>query len=156
MHRRAILGALATTALAGSGCLVREPVESSNSPTTDSESTTLTADSITADFRVDTGQEPTDDTASATRDDSVVVTGTMDPTGCNRPALDTARYSETDAVIHLAIGVTDPYPDREVECGNASYRYTCQCVVDGGVPEAVEVLHNYSGRDTTSFNIRLA
>ena len=158
MYRRTVITALAAVSVGIAGCLGRTPPTPASSSTTtgDSESTTLRSDGITATFRVGNGQQPTDDTASATQDDGVVVTGTMDPTGCNRPALDAVLYNDTDAVIRLVIGVTNPYPDREVECGNASYKYTCRCVVNRGTPDAVEVIYNYAGRENPAFPIRLS
>ncbi len=129
------------------------------SPTTEKGDTQTairrTADGITATFRVVDGHTPTDDTASATfADETVTVTGTMDPSGCNRPTLTTVRYHVTDGVIHLDIGGKSPYEGTvTVECGNASYDYRCVLSVNRGAPEAVEVIHNYDGRDNRSFDL---
>ncbi|ESS09112.1 MAG: hypothetical protein A07HN63_01323 [uncultured archaeon A07HN63] len=159
MHRRSILDALATAGiaggLAGAGCLGREQRETPPKLTEDDDPTTLTADGVTASFSVGGGQKPVDDTASAELDDGVVVTGTMEPTGCNRPTLARVDYSAVDGVLSLKLGVADQYPDREVECGNASYGYTCRCVVDEGTPETVELVHAYAGREPVEFTLDL-
>jgi hypothetical protein len=47
---------------------------------------------------------PTGDTASASFEQMhATVTGTMDPSGCNRPTLSSVGYILTDSVIHLTI-----------------------------------------------------
>ena len=155
MDRRSLLDALATAGitggLAGAGCLGREQTETPPKSTEDDDPTTLTANGVTATFSVGGGQTPVDDSASARLDDGVVVTGTMEPTGCNRPTLSGVDYSAVDGVLSLKLGVADQYPDREVECGNASYGYTCRCVVDEGTPETVELIHAYAGREPVEF-----
>lgn len=114
-----------------------------------------TADGVTATFRVVDSHAPTDDIARATFDgETVTVTGTMDPSGCNRPTLTAVRYNAADGVIHLDIGGESPYgKTATVECGNASYDYRCTLSVSRGDPEAVEVIHNYEDRDNRSFNL---
>jgi hypothetical protein len=116
---------------------------------------TLTANGVTATFSVGRGQNPVDDTASARLDDGVIVTGRMDPTGCNRPTLERVDYSAVDGVLHLKLGVADRYPDREVVCDNASYGYTCRCVVDESTPETVELIHAYADREAVEFTLEL-
>ena len=61
----------------------------------------------------------------------------LDPTGCNYPALERVRYDAVEGVVHLQVGAVNRYPDREVVCDNASYGYTCRCVVEDGTPETV-------------------
>jgi hypothetical protein len=155
VYRRTALAALAAGSITAVGCLSRESSAPDSSAKNGSESTTLTADGVTATFSVDGGQQPTEDTASARLTDDVIVTGTMDPTGCNYPDLERVDYNATDGVVHVQIGVVDRYPDREVVCDNASYGYTCRCVVDDGTPETVEVVHAYAGREIRSFTLAL-
>lgn len=159
MRRRTLLAATAT-GICLPGCLSPTgdaPAGPAESPTRSGTGTGTparhTADGVTATFRVVDGHEPTDDTASATFGDAAVtVAGTMDPAGCNRPVLSTVNYSATDGVAHLAVGTESPYEStRDVECGNASFDYRCELAVDDGRPEAVEVLHDYRGREDRSF-----
>ncbi|MEF8799610.1 MAG: hypothetical protein V5A56_01060 [Halolamina sp.] len=159
MRRRAILATI-SAGMSLSGCLSGpgDPAPPSTTTTGNGDTRTpmrKTADGITATFSVVDGHAPTDDTASATfEDERVTVTGTMDPSGCNRPVLTAVRYNSTDGVIHLDIGGKSPYGETAtVECGNASYDYRCVLSVSQGEPEAVEVIHNYDGRDNRSFNL---
>lgn len=150
---------LATVAgsLTLSGCLSRRTDGPSTSPTSETETGVRhTADGITATFRVTDGHRPTDDSANATfNDKQVIVTGTMDPTGCNRPALKRVQYNTSTDSIHLRIGGTSPYDGTPtVECGNASYDYRCQLTVDAGQPTAVEVVHEYDGKSDRSFSLK--
>ncbi len=159
MRRRAFL-ATVTAGISLAGCLSGpgDPTSESTPPTKTGETRTAmrrTADGVTATFRVIDGHAPTDDTASATFEGkTVTVTGTMDPSGCNRPVLTAVRYHAADGVIHLDIGGESPYgATATVECGNASYDYRCELSVTQGEPEAVEVVHTYDGRDNRSFNL---
>ncbi|MFB6293616.1 MAG: hypothetical protein ABEH60_05085 [Halonotius sp.] len=155
MNRRQFLAAVSSLGVSSAGCLDREQTEKPPKLKNDDDPTTLTADGVTATFSVGGGQTPVDDSASARLDDGVVVTGTMEPTGCNRPTLAQVDYSAVDGVLNLKLGVADRYPNREVECGNASYGYTCRCVVDEGTPETVELIHAYAGREPVEFTLDL-
>lgn len=160
MRRRSVL-----TAIAGgtclSGCLSQGPntaPESTTAPPNGTETATpirRTAEGITASFHVVDGHAPTEDTASATFDDEqVTVTGTMDPSGCNRPMLSAVRYNATDGVIHLRIGGESQYgTTATVECGNASFDYRSVLSTDRGRPTTVELVHIYQGKDNQSFNL---
>lgn len=160
MRRRGVL-----TTIAGgiclSGCFSQESETPSDSPAiTSGRSDTRTpvrrtTNGLAATFQVVDSHTPTDDTASATFDDGeVTVTGTMDPSGCNRPTLSTVNYNSADGVVHLLIGEESPYDSTEtVECGNASFDYRCVLTADSGSPEAVEVVHNHEGKDNRSFNL---
>ncbi len=158
MHRRTLLAALVSGASL-SGCVSGrgdQPTDSPASISTKHKTATSvrrTADGIAATFRVVDSHAPTDDTASASFNGSeVLVQGTMDPSGCNRPTLDTIRYNAADGVIHLKIGGKSPYGETAtVECGNASYDYRCRLTVDQSQPEAVEVVHDYAGKQIRSF-----
>lgn len=160
MQRRALL-TMIVSSVSLTGCLSgREPGSSDSTgaptkPTTNSKSVQQTTDGVEATFEVIEGHAPTDDAASATfREKQVTVTGTMDPTGCNRPALESVRYNPTGGVIRLLIGGTSPYGSMAtVECGNASFDYRSVLSVNEGRPTAVEVVHNYSGKDNQSFNL---
>lgn len=159
MRRRVFLAATAA-GIGFAGCLSENgngPSGPAESPTESGTETPIhhTAEDVTATFRVVDGHEPTDDAASATFEDTAVtVTGTMDPAGCNRPVLGTVRYSAADGVVHLAVGTNSPHgPTPTVECGNASFDYRCELAVDRGPLEAVEVLHDYRGKDGRSFTL---
>lgn len=159
MRRRAFLAAI-SAGVSLAGCLSGpgDPTVQSRSPTKTSDTPTAmrrTADGVTASFRILDGHAPTDDTASATFEaETVTVTGTMDPSGCNRPTLTAVRYHATDGVVQLDIGGESPYGETAtVECGNASYNYRCELSVSQGELEAVEVVHNYDGRDNRSFTL---
>lgn len=159
MRRRALLATI-SAGVSVPGCLSRIVDPAPQSRTTIGKDATQTpmrrtVNGVTATFRVVDSHAPTDDIASATfGDETVTVTGTMDPSGCNRPTLTAVRYNATDGVIHLDIGGKSPYGETAtVECGNASYDYRCSLSVNQGDPEAVEVIHNYEGRDTRSFNL---
>lgn len=154
VNRRQFLAAVSSLGVSVTGCLSREQTEKPPKLNED-DSTTLTADGVTATFSVGGGQKSVDDTASAQLDDGVIVTGTMEPSGCNRPMLERVDYSVVDGVLHLKLGVEDRYPDREVECDNASYGYTCRSVVDEGTPNTVEIIHAYAGRDSIEFTLDL-
>lgn len=159
MHRRTVLVAVAggvtlagcvngTGGSTGSTTLSEKPKDTQTA-------VRKTADDVMATFRVVDSHAPTDDTASATfNDETVTVTGTMDPSGCNRPTLTAVRYSAADGVVHLDVGGESPYDGTvTVECGNASYDYRCEVSVSRGDPEAVEVIHTYESRDNRSFNL---
>lgn len=159
VRRRVLLAAIATGASL-SGCLSRgadTPAGSTASPSTKQTATPVrhTADGITATFRVVDGHAPTDDTASATFEaDRVTVTGTVDPSGCNRPTLTAIRYDAADGIVHLEIGGESPYGETAtVECGNASFDYRCVLSPDHGRPTVVEVAHDYERRDARSFTL---
>lgn len=160
MRRRAVLTTIAGS-ICLSGCVSQGSDTPSGSPaaTSDRSDTRTpvrrTANGLTATFQVVDSHAPTDDTASATFDDGqVTVNGTMDPSGCNRPTLSTVNYNSADGVIHLLIGGESPYGSTEtVECGNASFDYRSVLTADSGSPEAVEVVHNYEGKDDRSFNL---
>lgn len=159
MHRRTVLVAVAGGVTLG-GCVgvtdpSTDPATSSEKPKDTQTAVRKTADDVTTTFRVVDSHAPTDDTASATfNDETVTVTGTSDPSGCNRPTLKEVRYNAADGVIHLDIGGESPYGETAtVECGNASYDYRCVVSVSRGDPEAVEVIHTYEGKDNRSFNL---
>jgi len=159
MRRRTFLVAVGA-GVGLSGCLSRAGGTDPPSTATTGKGDTRTpmrqtADGLTATFRVVDSHAPTDDAASATFEGgTVTVTGTMDPSGCNRPALAGLRYSTTDGVVHLAVGGESPYGESPtVECGNASYDYRCVLTASRGDPEAVEVVHDYEGKDDRSFTI---
>lgn len=116
---------------------------------------TYTTDQVAATFQVVDSHTPTEDTASATFDGTeVTVTGTMDPSNCNRPALTDVRYNTMDAVLHVSVGGEARFGETAtVECGNASYDYRCTFTVDDGSPEAVELVYAYEGKDNRSFNL---
>jgi hypothetical protein len=161
VRRRTLLAATAT-GICLSGCLSLAgdgPADTAESPTRSETETEApgrhTANGVTATFRVVDGHEPTDDTASATFDDTAVtVAGTMDPAGCNRPVLSTLRYSATDGVAYLTVGAESPYEStRDVECGNASFDYRCELAVDDSRPEGVEVRHDYGRKEDRSFTL---
>jgi len=155
MRRRAFLAAIsAGVSLSGPG----DPATQSTQTTEKDDTRTAmrrTADGITATFTVIDGHAPTADTASATfEEETVTVTGTMDPPGCSRPVLTAVRYNSTDGVIHLDMGGKSPYWETAtVACDKASYDYRCVLSVSRGEPEAVEVIHNYDGKDNQSFNL---
>lgn len=162
MKRRSVLTGIGLGLSAGlTGCLSRDrdpPSEPTAPPTTTGKTATpgrLTSDDIAATFQVLGGHTPTDDTASAVFDDEqVTVTGTMDPSGCNRPKLGAVSYNSTDGIIHLMIGGESPYgPTATVECGNASFDYRSVLTTEGDSPAAVEVVHNYQNKDNRSFNL---
>lgn len=173
MHRRAVLATIVSGASL-SGCLSLRngsPAESTEPPSTKSPSTESpsketttqtpvrhTADGIEATFQIVDGHRPTDDTANATFSDSqVVVTGTIDPAGCNRPTLTELRYTATDGIIHLTIGGESPYgPTATIECGNASFDYRCVLSTERGRPTTVELIHNYQDTDNRSFTLERA
>lgn len=159
MRRRTLLVAVGA-GVGLSGCLSRAGDTDPPATTTTAKGDTptpmrRTADGVTASFRVVDGHAPTDDTASATFDgETVTVTGTMDPSGCNRPTLAGLRYDADDGVVHLAVGGASPYGETAtVECGNASYDYRCSLSVSRGAPEAVELRHSYDGKDDRSFTL---
>ena len=154
MNRRLFLAAVSSLGVSVSGCLGQEQTEKPPK-LNDNDPMTLTANGVTATFSVGRGQNPVDDTASARLNDEVIITGTMDPTGCNRPTLERVDYSAVDGVLHLKLGVADRYPDREVVCDNASYGYTCRCVVDESTPETVELIHAYADREPVEFTLEL-
>lgn len=160
MHRRAFLAAI-TGSASLAGCLSQEstaPDKQTTTPKTGAGTPTgdrRTADGITATFRVVDSHAPTDDTANATFDDTeATVTGTMDPSGCNRPAIGSVQYNTTDSVAHLLIDTESPYgPTPTVECGNASYDYRCILSVKQGPLTTIEVVHQYDGKENQSFNL---
>lgn len=173
MNRRTLLMAVAG-GVGLSGCLSSEPDSSAGSgdrsktadpstqpPTSLSKRSNtetpvrLSSDGVEATFRIVDSHRPTDDTASATFDQAeVTVTGTMDPSGCNRPTLTDVDYNATDQVLHLSIGEEAQFGETAtVECGNASYDYRCTLVVDSGDPEAVELLHVYDQEENRSFDL---
>jgi hypothetical protein len=154
VNRRQFLAAVSSLGVTSTGCLGRGQTEKPPK-LKDDDPTTLTTDEVTATFSVGGGQEPVDDRASARLDDGIIVTGTMEPTGCNRPTLARVDYSSVDGVLNLKLGGADRYPDREVVCDNASYGYTCRCVVDEGTPETVELIHAYAGREPVEFTLDL-
>lgn len=157
MRRRAFLAAAGC--VGPTGCLSSVddvPSEPTTSPTKGRNTPTpvrRTADGIAATFQVLDGHRPTEDTASATFDDErVTVTGTVDPSGCNRPALKSVQFDAADDVVHLAVGVASPYGrTATIECGNASFDYRSVLSADSGRPTAVEVVHDYRGKDDRSF-----
>lgn len=159
MRRRNFIAAVTAGSLAG--CLSGEaspPSETSSSATKQTETATpvrRTADGLTASFRVVDGHEPIDDAATATFDgDTVTVTGTADPSGCNRPTLSAVRYDVANDVVHLAVGEKSRFgPTATVECGNASFDYRCVLAVDRGRPTTVEVVHDYRTNDDRSFTL---
>lgn len=159
MRRRVLLTVLAS-GVNLSGCLSQtddSPAEATASPPATGTTTPVrqTADGVTATFQIIDGHEPTDDTASATFEETqVTVTGTMDPSGCNRPTLSSIRYNAADSVIHLTIGGESPYGQTAtVECGNASFDYRSVLSVDRGRPTAVEVVHAYDDKAIQSFTL---
>lgn len=159
MRRRAILTVIAS-GVSLSGCLSQpgdSPAEATASPPASRTATPVreTADGVTATFQVVDGHAPTDDTASATFEEMhVTVTGTMDPSGCNRPTLSSVRYNPADSVIHLTIGGESPYGQTAtVECGNASFDYRSVLSVDSGRLTAVEVVHDYEDKAVQSFTL---
>lgn len=146
MRRRAVLAA--TLGVALSGCLAgrgEEPEDPTGSPKATDSPVRRTADGVAATFRVVDAHRPTDDAASATFDGrQVTVTGTMDPGGCREPALGSVRYGAADGVVHLTVATASRFGETAtVECGNASYDYRVELVVDSGDPEAVELVHDY-------------
>lgn len=178
MNRRAVLTTIAGS-IALSGCLSEpggsqdsdSPGGSTTGTPTDEPSTapptslstndpgqtpvTYTTDHVEATFQVVDSHTPTEDTASATFDGTeVTVTGTMDPSNCNRPALTDVRYNTNDAVLHVSVGGEARFGETAtVECGNASYDYRSTLTVDSGSPEAVELIYAYEGKDNRSFNL---
>lgn len=157
-RRRFVVLFLGTTSLAG--CISRDSDTSDTQPTKETEvetstATRRTAEGITATFRVVDSHTPTSDTAEATFDDTeAIVTGKMDPSGCNRPLIGSVQYNSTDGVATLLISTESPYdPTTSVECGNASYDYRCVLGVDQGSLSAIEVVHQYDGKDHQSFSL---
>lgn len=164
MRRRTLLAATIGLASGVAGCLSGDDGVGSDGDSTPrpSESETdapttvrATSDGVTATFRVVDGHTPTDDTASAAFDGgAVTVTGTADPTECNRPTLSNVRYNSRDRVVVLAIGESSPYGETAtIECANASYDYRCELTVDADedTPQAVDLVHHYDGKDDRSF-----
>ena len=80
----------------------------------------------------------------------MTVTGTMDPSGCDRPVLTGVGFDPDAGVVRLVIGGESPYRTADVECGNASFDYRCVASVDRGSPTAVAVVHDY-GDETERF-----
>jgi hypothetical protein len=159
MRRRTFLTVIASGASL-SACLSRTddgPAGATTSPPTNETATPVrqTADGTAATFQVVDGHAPTDDTANAIFEETqVTVTGTMDPSGCNRPMLSAVRYNAADSVIHLRIGGESPYTQTEdVACGNASFDYRSVLSVDSGRPTAVEVVHDYEDKAVQSFTL---
>jgi hypothetical protein len=159
MRRRTFLTVIVSGASL-SGCLSQTdegPARATTSSPTNGTATPVrqTADGITATFQVVDGHAPTDDTASASFEEThVTVTGTMDPSGCNRPMLSSVRYNAADSVIHLRIGGESPDGQTgDVECGNASFDYRSVLSVDSGRPTTVEVVHDYEDKTGQSFTL---
>lgn len=113
----------------------------------------LTAEGIAGSFRVVDGHQPTDDTASAAFEDRrVTVTGTVDPSGCDRPVLSGLGYQSSEGVADLRIGVESPYGETAtVECDNASFDYRCVLTVDTGPLTTLKIHHEHSGTEDRSF-----
>lgn len=162
LRRRIFLAVIASGASL-SGCLSQTdegPAGATPSSPTNGTATPVrqTADGITATFQVVDGHAPTDDTANASFEETqVTVTGTMDPSGCNRPILSSVRYNTVDSVIHLRIGGESPHGQTaDVECGNASFDYRSVLSVDSGRPTAVEVVHDYEDKAVQSFTLERA
>lgn len=158
MQRRGLLAAVAgwvalAGCLSGNGAPFAEPTTARTAADGTTTPMRRTADGLTATFRVVDGHQPTDDTARATFDDEqVMVTGTMDPSGCYRPTLGAVNYNATDSVANLRIATESRYgPTPTVECGNASFDYRCELVAEGRALAAVEVLHDYESKDNQSF-----
>ena len=154
MRRRALL--VAVTSVTGvAGCLgERSPAEPAT-PASTSTTTPLTrtAEGVTATFRVVDGRAPVDDTAAATFEaERVIVTGTMDPSGCDRPIPTEVGFDPDDGAVRLVVGGNSPYETADVECGNASFDYRCVVSVDRGEPESVVVVHD-SGDGSERFVI---
>jgi len=154
-RRRALLAAIASGlslagCLSGGGTTTSEPTKENGWAT----SSRRTVDAVSATFRVVDRHAPTDDTASATFDDErVTVTGAVDPSGCNRPALSWVRYGAADGVVRVRVGTESRYETTEVECGNASFDYRCVVTAERGQTGTVDVVHDYQGKDDRSFTL---
>lgn len=167
MRRRAYVGAVAAV-LGLSGCVsspgsspeTSPPETSETRETRETRATTdkptespvrRTAEGVDATFRVVDGHAPTDDTADATFEGGeVVVTGSMDPAGCRRPALSSVAYDRESGTVRLVVGSERRYETVTVECGNASYDYRCVVRVEDGTPTRAEVVHDrHDGEDST-------
>jgi hypothetical protein len=160
MNRRHVLAAAFGVASGLAGCLSGDGDGAGGESTTETEPRTTvraTGDGVAANFRVVDGHEPTADAAGATFDGgTVTVTGTGDPTGCNRPTLSSVQYNSLGRVVVLTVGETSPYGETAtVVCGNASYDYRCEVTVDADEdpPEAVDLLHHYDGKENRSFDL---
>ncbi len=160
MRRRTVLAAL-TSGVGLAGCLGQKsmgPSQQTEPPTTTAETPTAvshTAEGISSTFRILDSHAPTDDIATATFGDTgATVSGTMDPSGCRRPAFGSVRYNSTDGVANLMIETASRFgPTATVECGNASYDYRCILSTVEGQLTAIEVVHNYEGKENQSFNL---
>ncbi len=155
MRRRSLLVAAAAGL---PGCLAARSSTGSTSSSTASATASAapsrrTAEGLAATLRVVDGHAPTDDTATATFGaDRVIVTGTMDPSGCDRPVLTGVGYDPDDGTVRMVVGGESPYGTAEVECGNASFDYRCVLSVDRGRPAVVAVVHDYGG-ETERFTL---
>ena len=181
MHRRTFVAATAS-AVGLAGCLApvagdpeqtteppakpgatetRTGATGSSAPTKPGATETpvrMTAEGVAASFRVVDGHAPTDATAGATFDGArVVVTGTMDPAGCRRPALSSVRFDAASDTVHLVVGTAARYGETAtVECGNASFDYRSVVTVADGTPTTVTVVHDHHDGDDRTFTLERA
>jgi hypothetical protein len=152
--RRRTFVAAAAAGAGLSGCLA-DPTGSSSTARKTAASPTArrTAEGIVATFRVVDGHEPTDDDAGASVEgESIIVRGTMDPSGCNRPVLRSVGAADGDAV-RVVVGGRSPYETATPECGNASFDYRIVISTDGDGPSAVTLVHEYDGRPDRTFRL---
>lgn len=159
MDRRTFLVGLAGTA-GLAGCVSGPDEDGGSTPSLTGNGPTdtperRTSGGVSARFRVTNGHAPTEDAASADFDgETVTVTGTMDPTGCNEPTLAAVGYRSTDAVVSVRVGTEPRFgPTATVDCDNASYDYRCTVTVEQEAPAAVEVVHDYEGTQDRSFTL---